>query len=425
MDNRKLKELLMRENVPSLGCTEPMAIAYASALAVELLDGRCDTLTLYVSPNILKNAMGVGIPGSTLIGGQIAAALAWVAGNPAYGLEVLRDVTPEDEKKARRLLEKGLVQIKLADTDKKLYIRAVAADSENEGSVVICDQHTHIAERWKNGVLVSSEESESETECQDRPMLTLEQIWSFIQDVPTQELEFLQAGIDMNLLVAEEGFRKPYGLQLGRLLLERQKNTGCTAPFFSSAALAAAAADARMAGCQLPVMTVTGSGNQGIATILPVVALARHRNADQAHTLRAVALCQLVAIEVKQYTGRLSALCGAANAAAVGVACAAVYLYGGSLRDACHAVQNVVGNVAGLICDGAKSSCSLKIATGIQAAIQAAMLALNGIHVSGQDGIVSPCVEDTLKNLGRLGNQGMQITDQVILQIMLEKQLQA
>ena len=171
-------------------------------------------------------------------------------------------------------------------------------------------------------------------------------------------------------------------------------------------------------------MTVTGSGNQGIATILPVVALARHRNADQAHTLRAVALCQLVAIEVKQYTGRLSALCGAANAAAVGVACAAVYLYGGSLRDACHAVQNVVGNVAGLICDGAKSSCSLKIATGIQAAIQAAMLALNGIHVSGQDGIVSPCVEDTLKNLGRLGNQGMQITDQVILQIMLEKQLQ-
>ena len=199
MDNKNLIDLLVRENVPSLGCTEPMAIAYASALAVELLGGGCDTLTLYVSPNILKNAMGVGIPGSTLVGGQIAAALAWVAGNPAYGLEVLRDVTPKDEQKARRLLEKGLVRINLADTDKKLYIRAVAAGGGNEGSVVICGQHTHVAERRKNGVLVSSAESESETETPDLPALTLEQIWNFIHDVPARDLEFLQAGIDMNL----------------------------------------------------------------------------------------------------------------------------------------------------------------------------------------------------------------------------------
>ena len=169
-------------------------------------------------------------------------------------------------------------------------------------------------------------------------------------------------------------------------------------------------------------MTVTGSGNQGIATILPAAVLARRRGADQARTLRAVALCQLVAIEAKQYTGRLSALCGAVNAAAAGVACAAVYLYGGSLGYACRAVQNVAGNVAGLICDGAKSSCSLKIVTGVLAAMQAAMLALHGSAVGGQDGIVSPCAEDTLKNLGRLANQGMQTTDQVILQIMLEKQ---
>ncbi len=424
MDNQKLKDLLVQENVPSLGCTEPMAIAYASALAVELLDGRCDTLTLYVSPNILKNAMGVGIPGSTLVGGQIAAALAWVAGNPAYGLEVLRDVTPEDEQKARRLLEKGLVRIKLADTGKKLYIRAVAAGGGNEGAVVICDQHTHVAERRKNGVLISEAETVAETES-PAPALTLEQIWSFIQDVPARELEFLQTGIDMNLRAAEEGLCKPYGLQLGRRLLDRQKSSGGSDPFLTAAALAAAAADARMAGCQLPVMTVTGSGNQGIATILPTAVLARSLGVDHAHTLRAVALCQLVAIEAKQYTGRLSALCGAVNAAAAGVACAAVYLYGGSLRDACRAVQNVAGNVAGLICDGAKSSCSLKIVTGVLAAMQAAMLALHGSAVSGQDGIVSPCAEDTLKNLGRLAIQGMQTTDQVILQIMLEKQSQA
>lgn len=422
MDNKNLIDLLVRENVPSLGCTEPMAIAYASALAVELLGGGCDTLTLYVSPNILKNAMGVSIPGSTLVGGQIAAALAWVAGNPAYGLEVLRDVTPKDEQKARRLLEKGLVRINLADTDKKLYIRAVAAGGGNEGSVVICGQHTHVAERRKNGVLVSSAESESETETPDLPALTLEQIWNFIHDVPARDLEFLQAGIDMNLRAAEEGLRNPYGLQLGRRLLDRQKSAGGSDPFLAAAALAAAAADARMAGCRLPVMTVTGSGNQGIATILPAAVLARRRGADQARTLRAVALCQLVAIEAKQYTGRLSALCGAVNAAAAGVACAAVYLYGGSLGDACRAVQNVAGNVAGLICDGAKSSCSLKIVTGVLAAMQAAMLALHGSAVGGQDGIVSPCAEDTLKNLGRLANQGMQTTDQVILQIMLEKQ---
>ena len=422
MDNKNLIDLLVRENVPSLGCTEPMAIAYASALAVELLGGGCDTLTLYVSPNILKNAMGVGIPGSTLVGGQIAAALAWVAGNPAYGLEVLRDVTPKDEQKARRLLEKGLVRINLADTDKKLYIRAVAAGGGNEGSVVICGQHTHVAERRKNGVLVSSAESESETETPDLPALTLEQIWNFIHDVPARDLEFLQAGIGMNLRAAEEGLRNPYGLQLGRRLLDRQKSAGGSDPFLAAAALAAAAADARMAGCRLPVMTVTGSGNQGIATILPAAVLARRRGADQARTLRAVALCQLVAIEAKQYTGRLSALCGAVNAAAAGVACAAVYLYGGSLGDACRAVQNVAGNVAGLICDGAKSSCSLKIVTGVLAAMQAAMLALHGSAVGGQDGIVSPCAEDTLKNLGRLANQGMQTTDQVILQIMLEKQ---
>ena len=423
MDNSKMKDLLMRENVPSLGCTEPMAIAYASALALELLDGRCDTLTLYVSPNVLKNAMGVGIPGSELVGGQIAAALAWAAGNPAYGLEVLRDVTPQDEQKARRLLEQGLVRIKLADTGKTLYIRAVAAGGGNEGAVIICDRHTHVAERWKNGILVSSSEAQA-AESPEDPAITLAEIWDFVRNVPARELEFLQAGIDMNLRVAEEGLCRPYGLQLGRQLMDLQKRAGGNDPALAAAALAAAAADARMAGCRLPVMTLTGSGNQGIATILPAAALARRLGTDPARTLRAVALCQLATIEAKQSIGRLSALCGAANAAAAGVACAAVYLYGGSLRDACHAVQNVVGNVAGLICDGAKSSCSLKIVTGVVAAMQAAMLALNGSHVGGQDGIVSACAEDTLKNLGRLGNPGMQITDQVILQIMLDKQPQ-
>lgn len=421
MKDQEYQALLRQENVPALGCTEPMAVAYVSALAVETLGVECETLTLQVSANVLKNALGVGIPGSTLVGAQIAAALAWVAGKSRYGLEVLRDVTPKDELQARRLLDAERVHVCLAETERILYIRAIAQGCGSSATAAVSDRHTNVTELTRNGVLLPVQGRMAVKPVSEQDALTLAGIWNYIHRVPARELEFLQEGIDMNRRIAEEGLKKPYGLQVGRRLYARWQQMNHADPALYAAALAAAASDARMAGCQMPVMTVTGSGNQGAATILPVVALAECIQTSREQTLRAVALCQLVAIHAKQYMGRLSALCGAANAAAIGTACAAVYLLGGNLDTACNAVQNVVGDVAGLICDGAKSGCALKIATGVQAAMLSAMLALEGSAVGGRDGIVAENAEDTLKNLGCLGREGMQKADQIILQTMLDK----
>ena len=415
-------ETLRRENVPALGCTEPMAVAYASALAVQALGEEAETLTLHVSGNILKNAMGVGLPGSSQVGLRAAAALAWAGGDPGYGLEVLRDIEDIHRRRAEEILRAGQVKVLLAPTSEKLYIRAVCKGKRQETSVTIQKQHTNVTEILKNGkpqpLCGTGEEEHRDL---PEPSLNLQDAWAYSTEAPVSELLFLQAGIEMNWRIAQEGLKNDYGQRTGKLLYAQWKEGGGKDSTLYAAALTAAASDARMAGCCMPVMSVVGSGNQGIATILPPAALGRCLKIDKERVLRAVALCQLTAIHAKQYSGRLSALCGAANAAAAGIACAVVYLRGGTLQQAKNAVQNIAGDVAGMICDGAKSSCALKIATSVQAAFLCAELALAGNAVGKLDGIVAKEAEHTLQNLGRLAVEGMEITDQVILQMMIEK----
>lgn len=418
-------ELLKQENVPALGCTEPMAAAFASALSIQALGVPCEELHIEASANILKNAMGVGIPKSAQVGLSVACALAWAGGKPEYGLEVLRDVSEDDRRRALSFLQEDKVTVTLADTDELLYIRASCCGRGHSASAVIQNNHTNVTLLERDGIALStsffSSQPGLDTCLSEKPVFSLKEIWAFATCASKEDLSFLQQGIHMNEQIAYIGMQGEYGLGTGRILREQWLHGGAQDAGLYAASLAAAAADARMSGCDLPVMSVAGSGNQGIATILPPYALSQLLGKDSTTTLRAIALCQLVALQAKQYSGRLSALCGAANAAALGIAAAAVYLYGGDYPAACCAIRSVAGDLSGLICDGAKSSCALKLATSIQTALLCAHMALRGVGVAGTDGIVDDNPDQTLVNLGILAQKGMKITDQVILEIMLSK----
>ena len=405
-----------------MGCTEPAAAALAVAKAREVLGRPVEGLRLQVSGNVLKNAMGVGIPGTQQQGLKVAAALALAGGKASDGLEVLNGTTDEQRAEAERLLRTDVIQIELASRPETLYIRAECTGGGGSAAAVILHEHSHFHSIERNGAIVWEAQDPSQ-EADDGPgygTLELAGIWEFVQNVPCGQLAFLRRGVEMNLAIAQEGLRRRYGLGLGRRLYADAVQAQDAAAL--AVAQTVAAADARMAGCAMPVMSTAGSGNQGIATILPAVLFARQLGADEDRTLRAVALSQLVTLHSKQYTGRLSCLCGAANAAAMGTACAAVYLQGGG-RDAVErAVRNMAADTAGVICDGAKPGCALKLATGLQAAFRAAALAVDGICVSGFEGIVHQDAGQTIRNIGRLCTEGMDPTDPVILQMMLAKQ---
>lgn len=414
--------ILRRENVPALGCTEPAAAALAVAKAREVLGRSVETLRLWASGNVLKNAMGVGIPGTRQYGLRTAAALALAGGRSRDGLEVLRDVTDGQRAAAQRLLCSGVIQIELDPRPEPLYIRAECYGGGESAAAVILREHSRFHRVERNGASIleprsSGEETDCGPEC---GALELPEIWRFIQSVPAGALAFLERGIEMNRAVAEEGLRHRYGLGVGRALYAKAAKS--QDPAALSTARAAAAADARMAGCPLPVMSTAGSGNQGIATILPVVFYAEQLGAETDRVLHAVALSQLVTLYAKQYTGRLSCLCAAANAAAMGTACAVVYLRGGGVDAAERAIQNVAADTAGIICDGAKSGCALKLATGLRSAFLAADLAMDGICASGFEGIVHQDAGETIRGIGRLCKEGMCSADPVILRMMLENQ---
>ncbi len=414
--------VLRRENVPALGCTEPAAAALAVAKAREVLGRPVEALRLLVSGNVLKNAMGVGIPGARQQGLKTAAALALAGGRSEDGLEVLKGVTGAQRAEAERIARAGVIQIELASRPETLYIRAECAGGGDSAAAVILREHSRIHRVERGGaVLWESGDSGGETDCGEGECgLELAEIWRFVHSVPFSQLEFLRRGVEMNRAAAREGLRRRYGLGVGRMLYAGAAGTGDAASL--AVAQAVSAADARMSGCPLPVMSTAGSGNQGIATILPAAFFAGQLGAEEDKTLRAVALSQLVALCAKQYTGRLSCLCGAANAAAMGTACAAVYLQGGEFDAVERAVLNVAADTAGVICDGAKPGCALKLATGLQSAFRAAALAMDGICVSGSEGIVHRSAEQTIRNIGRLCAEGMGSADPVILQIMLAKQ---
>lgn len=418
----QLLDLIRDQIRPAVGCTEPAAAAYAAALAVRALGGPAETLTVTVSANILKNAMGVGIPGTDMVGLPIAVALGAITGDADAALAVLHQVTDEDVVRARAMVDNHQVQVVLGDVAQKLYIDVLASGAGHTGRAVIEGTHTYVSLIEHDGQREVQSHCQQETKTGSAPEgLSLREIDAFIHEAPAQELEFLQECIDMNTAVAQEGLRQSYGIALGRSLKERLDTRLSASEEEWATAMTCAAADARMGGCMLPVMSCCGSGNQGLTATLPIITVCRLRGVSRETLLRTLAYSLLVTIHVKQHLGRLSALCACSVGASIGTSCALTYLDGGDFLRICHCIDNVVADVSGVICDGAKAGCSLKIATGIASAFRASMLAMKDHGATRLDGIVGADAEASVDNLANLCNTGMLATDRVILNMLVCK----
>ena len=432
-------ELIRKEVKPALGCTEPIAVALAVAKAMEIAETGCEpessdwrmkegyTLNIEVSGNILKNGMGVGIPGTGMVGLHIAAALGAVCGKSSYGLEVLHDLEAASIARAKKLVEEGLVTVRLAETDHKLYVKAnVNLGGQHCASVVIQDNHDSIVETaLDDEILFSASDCTESAETDQKTTLdyklSVKEIFDFARTVSYDDIAFILESRTLNLALAEEGMKGKYGLRVGHSISLECNREVFGEDFLSYAmSLTAAASDARMAGCTLAAMSNSGSGNQGITVTMPVIAYSLRYDTTDEQLARALVLSHLVAIHIKGYLGKLSALCGCVIAS-TGSACGLVYLRGGDYEQVCAAIKNMIGNITGMVCDGAKVGCAMKVASGVSSALQSAVLAREGICISEHDGIIEKDIEKTIRNLGRIGSVGMQNTDNMILDIMVCK----
>lgn len=418
----RILALLHREVKPALGCTEPIAVALTVARAIAVWPKlKVEKIQVKVSPNILKNAMGVGIPGTGLTGLPIATALSAVCGDFHYGLEVLKDVCEESVAKAKALVQSKKICIGLADSDKTLYASAECFFAGGHSSeVVLCDAHDRIVSVRKDGELIEwiNDEQETEEVHEDGKFLTLSDIYDFSQTVSLDRLDLIREQIKMNTKLAEEGMKGCYGLSVGRAIADDPSFADDLSTLCMS--MTASASDARMAGCTLPAMSNSGSGNQGITVSMPVIAAAQHYESSEEQLIRALTLSNLVAIHIKSYLGKLSALCGCV-VASTGASCGILMLRGGNIAQMASAIKNMIGSITGMVCDGAKEGCAMKVASGVSCALQSAVLAYRGLCVQASDGIIDNDVEKTIKNLGDIGSRGMRQTDEMILDIMICK----
>ncbi len=419
--------LIHKEVVPAIGCTEPMAVALCTARATEQLGCRPEHIEALLSANILKNAMGVGIPGTGMTGLPIAIALGALIGKSSYRLEVLRDLTPESLEAGKRFIEEDRIDIQLKKgISEKLYIEVVASAGEKVATAVISKGHT-------NFVFVQDDRLDDATLQHLLPAdaaqipdsgdisLDLKLVYDFATTAPLDELRFILETRDYNMKAAQEAIKGNYGHNLGKSI-DRPLAKGILGDSIYSKMIArtAAACDARMGGAMIPVMSNSGSGNQGICATNPVCVFAEENENTEEELIRALTLSHLTAIYIKQSLGRLSALCGcvvASTGSSVGV----TYLMGGDFARCCAAVKNMVANLTGMICDGAKPSCALKLTSGVSTAVLSALLAMEGKCVSSQEGIVDDCVDRTIHNLTAIGADAMCITDEMVLGIMTSK----
>lgn len=424
MEKHKILAILEKELVIALGCTEPVAIALAAATAKSYAKGQIIELCLKASGNIIKNAKSVGIPGMTSSGLEFAAAIGAVAGDPNKKLEVLSGLNYEDERSALKLIEEGKITSGQADTPKRLYIEVTLKTDQHTSRVVISDNHSNITLIEVDGKVVYQGGCENlgfQSDKEELVALTIDEIYEWVQDVDISSLSLVKKSIELNRIIGIEGLLGDYGLQVGKTIKENVKK-GILSDDIATAAmsLAAAGSDARMSGSTLPVMANTGSGNQGIAVTLPVVAVAEKLQVPEEKMIRAVGLSHLITIHIKSKFGRLSALCGV-TAAGMGASGAIVYLLNGHLQQIKAAIQNTIGNVSGMICDGAKAGCAMKVSTCSNVAVQSALLALNNQEIKSTDGFIHDDVEKSIESFCKLGNEGTRHTDELILKLMMEK----
>ena len=414
-----LQAILKREVVLATGCTEPGAVALCVTKARETLGCEPEQIVLRLSKNVFKNAMGVGIPGTGMIGLPIAVALAVVAGDSQRGLEVLTLPADKVEEGKRWLANNAQrIEIGVKEVCDKLYIECVCSAQGHSAKAVIDKRHTHFCLVEKNGVILLDDQqtaANTQTASQDDVELTARLVWDYATMAPIEELEFIRETVKYNTAAAEEGL-KGMGLNTGRILMENAHGD----IVHTVVARAVAASDARMDGCLMPVYSNSGSGNQGIACTLPVYEYGTLKGCDEERITRALILCHLMSIYVKRGIGRLSALCGIVNAS-IGITSGLVYLEGGDFNQVCFAIKNMINTLAGMVCDGAKPSCALKMSAGIYSAFVTAELARHNKVVDPTDGIAECDIDNSIRNLGHLGHDGMDQTDDVVLDIMTHK----
>ena len=428
MTNQELLQLLRCEVIPAIGCTEPIAVALCTARAKELLGAEPDKITVYLSKNVYKNALAVGIPNTGMTGLPIAIALGATVGKSEYMLEVLRDATPEAVAYAKQYMLRVPATIKVDyDAPSLLYIHVEVANGDCTAQATIIDEHTNFVQspisNSQSPIANSQSPISNSPEC-----LNLRRVYDFAMEVDTHELTFLLEGAQMNTAAAETSFADQYGHGLGRLLRantltatpEMEKLFGNTL-FTKIISYTCGACDARMSGAMVQVMSNSGSGNQGISCSIPVYLYAKENQCSEEQTLRALALSNLTVIYIKQSLGRLSALCGCV-VAATGSAAGITYLMGGNYEEITYAIKNMIANISGMICDGAKPGCALKVTSGVATAIFSAYLAMQHSYADSTEGIVEDDIDRTIRNLTRIGHDGMKVTDDLILDIMTHKQ---
>ena len=425
-DREAIVALILQQVLPAIGCTEPICVALAVSRAAEELPGEPTKIDVRLSANILKNAMGVGIPGTGMVGLPIAIALGATIGRSAYGLEVLRDLTPEAVDHGREIIDSGVINIALADdAPDKLYVdvRLEAADGSTSRAIIAA-AHTHFIYVERNGEVLldlRANAGNSDEEDASPVNLTMRRVFEFSTTTPLAEIDFINEAAHLNMKAAERSLEGNYGHCLGKAL-SRPLGRGIMGESIFSHILSSTscACDARMAGAMIPVMSNSGSGNQGICATNPVVVFARENHNTAEELTRALTLSHLTAIYIKQSLGPLSALCGCV-VAATGSSCGITLLMGGGYEQVAAAVKNMIANLTGMICDGAKPSCALKLTTGVSTAVLSAMLAMQGNCVSSVEGIIDDDVDQSIHNLVSIGADAMNETDREVLKIMTHK----
>lgn len=424
-EKQQIIELIHQQVVPAIGCTEPMAVALCVAKATELLGKVPERIELRLSANILKNAMGVGIPGTGMIGLPIAVALGALIGRSELGLEVLRDCDKKAVERGKAYIEENRIFISLEQEDKdKLFINALCTADGHEAEARIKTSHTHFVYLRKDEEVLNDNDKgndhENEHENQE-PQLTLRKVYDFAIETDIEELRFILEAKRLNEAAAASGLKENYGHQLGKTMCSPLGKGIMGESIFSKVLSATSCAcDARMAGAMVPVMSNSGSGNQGICATMPVVVFAEENHNTEEELIRALIISNLTAIYIKQSLGTLSALCGCV-VASTGSSCGITYLMGGNFEQISYSVKNMIANLTGMICDGAKPSCALKLTSGVSTAVMSAMLAMQHRYVTSQEGIIDEDVDKSIHNLTNIGKYGMDETDRFVLDIMTHK----
>ncbi|MDH6304114.1 L-cysteine desulfidase [Parabacteroides sp. PF5-5] len=418
--------LIHREILPAIGCTEPVAVALAAAKAAETLGCVPEKIEVFLSANVLKNAMGVGIPGTNMVGLPIAIALGSLIGKSEYGLEVLRDLSPEALEKGKEMIARKCIRISLKENVDKLYVEVVSQAGEEVAKAIICHEHTRFVYVEKNGQVLSdcsTEGEEAEACCPEELKLSFDIVYEFAMEMPLDEIRFIKEAAEVNKKASEESRKGSFGHTVGKTIAGDigRKYMGDN-PYTHMLVMTSAACDARMDGAMIPVMSNSGSGNQGIAATLPVLSFAEDIECSEEQLIRALMLSNLMVIYIKQSLGRLSALCGCV-VAATGASTGITYLMGGDKLQTTYAIKNMIGNITGMICDGAKPSCAMKVASGVSTAMLSAMMAMENKVVTSVEGIIDEDVDKSIANLTAIGSKGMEATDRMVLEIMTGKEI--